>query len=206
MDMIKPVIDRVVEAHCQDDIPENWELQEVADYVNSKLLDEGSVTRDDLWGKEIPEMADFIFEKVKARYDQREERIGSELVREFEKVIVLRSVDSKWMDHIDAMDQLRQGIHLRAYGGTDPLREYQFEGFEMFNAMTAAIQEEVATYVMKAHIEANQERQAVVEESKITTNSEPAEKKPVHVGEQIGRNDPCPCGSGKKYKHCHGQE
>lgn len=206
MDMIKPVIERVVEVHCQDDIPENWELQEVADYVNSKLLDEGSVTRDDLWGKEIPEMADFIFEKVKARYDQREERIGSELVREFEKVIVLRSVDSKWMDHIDAMDQLRQGIHLRAYGGTDPLREYQFEGFEMFNAMTAAIQEEVATYVMKAHIEANQERQAVVEESKITTNSEPAEKKPVHVGEQIGRNDPCPCGSGKKYKHCHGQE
>lgn len=206
MDMIKPVIERVVEVHCQDDIPENWELQEVADYVNSKLLDEGSVTRDDLWGKEIQEMADFIFEKVKARYDQREERIGSELVREFEKVIVLRSVDSKWMDHIDAMDQLRQGIHLRAYGGTDPLREYQFEGFEMFNAMTAAIQEEVATYVMKAHIEANQERQAVVEESKITTNSEPAEKKPVHVGEQIGRNDPCPCGSGKKYKHCHGQE
>lgn len=187
----------MVEAHCQDDIPENWELQEVADYVNSKLLDEGSVTRDDLWGKEIPEMADFIFEKVKARYDQREERIGSELVREFEKVIVLRSVDSKWMDHIDAMDQLRQGIHLRAYGGTDPLREYQFEGFEMFNAMTAAIQEEVATYVMKAHIEANQERQAVVEESKITTNSEPAEKNRRHVGEQIGRNDPCPCGSGK---------
>lgn len=206
MDMIKPVIERVVEVHCQDDIPENWELQEVADYVNSKLLDEGSVTRDDLWGKEIPEMTEFIFEKVQTRYNEREERIGSELVREFEKVIVLRSVDSKWMDHIDAMDQLRQGIHLRAYGGTDPLREYQFEGFEMFNAMTAAIQEEVATYVMKAHIEANQERQAVVEESKITTNSEPAEKKPVHVGEQIGRNDPCPCGSGKKYKHCHGQE
>jgi len=206
MDMIKPVIERVVEVHCQDDIPENWELQEVADYVNSKLLDEGSVTRDDLWGKEIPEMTEFIFEKVQTRYNEREERIGSELVREFEKVIVLRSVDSKWMDHIDAMDQLRQGIHLRAYGGTDPLREYQFEGFEMFNAMTAAIQEEVATYVMKAHIEANQERQAVVEESKITTNNEPAEKKPVHVGEQIGRNDPCPCGSGKKYKHCHGQE
>ncbi|GIO33309.1 MULTISPECIES: preprotein translocase subunit SecA [Paenibacillus] len=206
MDMIKPVIDRVVEAHCQDDIPENWELQEVADYVNSKLLDEGSLTRDDLWGKEIPEMEELIFEKVKTKYDEREERIGSELVREFEKVIVLRSVDSKWMDHIDAMDQLRQGIHLRAYGGTDPLREYQFEGFEMFNEMTASIQEEVATYVMKAHIEANQERQAVVEESKISTNGEPTEKKPVHVGEQIGRNDPCPCGSGKKYKHCHGQE
>ncbi|WP_136607120.1 preprotein translocase subunit SecA [Paenibacillus dokdonensis] len=206
MEMIKPVIDRVVEAHCSDDIPENWELQEVADYVNSKLLDEGTVTRDDLWGKEIPDMEEFIFNKVTTKYDEREERIGSELVREFEKVIVLRSVDSKWMDHIDAMDQLRQGIHLRAYGGTDPLREYQFEGFEMFNAMTASIQEEVATYVMKAHIEANQERQSVIEESKVSTNGEPAEKKPVHTGDQIGRNDPCPCGSGKKYKHCHGQE
>lgn len=206
MEMIKPVIDRVVEAHCSDDIPENWELQEVADYVNSKLLDEGTVTRDDLWGKEIQEMEEFIFNKVTTKYDEREEKIGSELVREFEKVIVLRSVDSKWMDHIDAMDQLRQGIHLRAYGGTDPLREYQFEGFEMFNAMTASIQEEVATYVMKAHIEANQERQSVIEESKVSTNGEPTEKKPVHTGDQIGRNDPCPCGSGKKYKHCHGQE
>ena len=100
------------------------------------------------------------------------------------------------MDHIDAMDQLRQGIHLRAYGGTDPLREYQFEGFEMFNAMIATIQEEVATYIMKAQIATNQERQAVVDENKVSTNSdEPAEKRPVQVAEQIGRNDACPCGA-----------
>ncbi|HEY2492056.1 MAG TPA: preprotein translocase subunit SecA [Paenibacillus sp.] len=205
MEMIKPVIDRVVAAHCVDDIPENWELQEVADYVNSKLLDEDAVTRDDLWGKEPDEIVEYIFDRVVTKYNEREERIGSELVREFEKVIVLRSVDSKWMDHIDAMDQLRQGIHLRAYGGTDPLREYQFEGFEMFNEMTANIQEEVSTYVMKAQIEGNQERQPVIEENKISTNGEPAEKNPVHVGQQIGRNDPCPCGSGKKFKQCHGE-
>lgn len=163
------------------------------------------LTRDDLWGKEVEEIIEFIFARVLEKYAAREERLGAELVREFEKVIVLRSVDSKWMDHIDAMDQLRQGIHLRAYGGTDPLREYQFEGFEMFNAMTANIQEEVATYIMKAHIEANQERQSVVEEDKISTNAEPAEKRPVHVESTVGRNDPCPCGSGKKYKNCHGQ-
>ncbi|MEF2968108.1 preprotein translocase subunit SecA [Paenibacillus sp. M1] len=205
IDMIKPVIERVVEAHTADEIPENWELQEVADYVNSKLLDEGAVTKDDLWGKEPNEIVDFIFEKVMVKYDAREEAMGPEMVREFEKVIALRAVDSKWMDHIDAMDQLRQGIHLRAYGGTDPLREYQFEGFEMFNQMIASIQEEVATYIMKARVESNQERQAVVDESKISTSGEPAEKRPVHRGEQIGRNDPCPCGSGKKYKHCHGQ-
>jgi len=206
MEMIKNVVDRVVAAHCVDDIPENWELQEVADYVNSKLLDVDVITRDDLWGKELEEIVDYLFSRVEAKYNEREERIGEELVREFEKVIVLRSVDSKWMGHIDAMDQLRQGIHLRAYGGTDPLREYQFEGFEMFNEMTANIQEEVATYVMKAQIEGNQERQAVVEENKVSTNGEPAVHNPIHVGQQIGRNDPCPCGSGKKFKQCHGQE
>ncbi|MGQ3480913.1 preprotein translocase subunit SecA [Paenibacillus sp. TY11] len=176
-DMIKPVIERVVEAHCGDDIPENWELEEVAEYVNNNLLEENSLTRDDLWGKEKEEMVDMIFEKVSNRYHSREEMIGEDMVREFEKVIVLRAVDSKWMDHIDAMDQLRQGIHLRAYGGTDPLREYQFEGFEMFHAMIASIQEEVATYIMKAQIESNQERQAVIDEDKISTSGEPAAPK-----------------------------
>ncbi|RGL38319.1 preprotein translocase subunit SecA [Paenibacillus polymyxa] len=176
-DMIKPVIERVVEAHCGDDIPENWELEEVAEYVNNNLLEENTLSRDDLWGKEKEEMVDMIFEKVTNRYHSREEMIGEEMVREFEKVIVLRAVDSKWMDHIDAMDQLRQGIHLRAYGGTDPLREYQFEGFEMFHAMIASIQEEVATYIMKAQIESNQERQAVVDEDKISTSGEPAAPK-----------------------------
>ncbi|KAF6656830.1 preprotein translocase subunit SecA [Paenibacillus polymyxa] len=176
-DMIKPVIERVVDAHCGDDIPENWELEEVAEYVNNNLLEENTLSRDDLWGKEKEEMVDMIFEKVTNRYHSREEMIGEEMVREFEKVIVLRAVDSKWMDHIDAMDQLRQGIHLRAYGGTDPLREYQFEGFEMFHAMIASIQEEVATYIMKAQIESNQERQAVVDEDKISTSGEPAAPK-----------------------------
>ncbi|MGN8230734.1 preprotein translocase subunit SecA [Paenibacillus polymyxa] len=176
-DMIKPVIERVVEAHCGDDIPENWELEEVAEYVNNNLLEENTLTRDDLWGKEKDEIVDMIFEKVTNRYHSREEMIGEDMVREFEKVIVLRAVDSKWMDHIDAMDQLRQGIHLRAYGGTDPLREYQFEGFEMFHAMIASIQEEVATYIMKAQIESNQERQAVIDEDKISTSGEPAAPK-----------------------------
>ncbi|WDM21631.1 preprotein translocase subunit SecA [Paenibacillus polymyxa] len=176
-DMIKPVIERVVEAHCGDDVPENWELEEVAEYVNNNLLEENTLTRDDLWGKEKEEIVDMIFEKVTNRYHSREEMIGEDMVREFEKVIVLRAVDSKWMDHIDAMDQLRQGIHLRAYGGTDPLREYQFEGFEMFHAMIASIQEEVATYIMKAQIESNQERQAVIDEDKISTSGEPAAPK-----------------------------
>lgn len=207
LDMIKPCIERVVDAHCnEDDIPENWDLEEVVNYIHRQMLDEGTVTKEDLWGKEKEEIKEFLFDKVMAKYTEREERIGPELVREFEKVVVLRAVDSKWMDHIDAMDHLRQGIHLRAYGGTDPLREYQFEGYEMFNSMVASIQEEVSTYIMKAQVEQNVERQAVVEESKMSTNAEPAEKRPVVRGEVVGRNDQCPCGSGKKYKQCHGKQ
>lgn len=182
LQMIKPCIERVVEVHCGDDIPENWELQEVADYVNNNfLVEEKHVSKQELEEKEKEEMINYLFERVELYYLQREKEIGEVTIREFEKVVVLRAVDRKWMDHIDAMEQLRQGIHLRAYGGTDPLREYQFEGFEMFNQMVADIQEEVAGYVMRAQIqsESQQERQAVVDTSKVSTNSsETAEKRP----------------------------
>jgi preprotein translocase subunit SecA len=204
--MIKSVIERIVEAHCPEDlVPEEWNLQAIVDYANGTFLYEGQLTADELWGKEKEEIIAYIWELVTRIYNEREEMIGSEFMREFEKVIVLRAVDSKWMDHIDAMDHLRQGIHLRAYGGTDPLREYQFEGFEMFNAMIQSIQEEVATYVMKAHVEMNLERQAVAEGQAVTSNGEPAPKKPVQAPSKIGRNEECPCGSGLKYKNCHGK-
>lgn len=97
------------------------------------------------------------------KYNEKEENFGTEQMREFEKVIVLRAVDSKWMDHIDAMDQLRQGIHLRAYAQTNPLREYQMEGFAMFEHMIESIEDEVAKFVMKAEIESNLEREEVVQ-------------------------------------------
>lgn len=178
LDMIRGTIERVVEAHTGDDIPENWDLDQVAEYINAKLLEEGEITRDELWGKESSEITEYLYDKVEQRYNEREASLGEAMVREFEKVIALRAVDRKWMDHIDAMDQLRQGIHLRAYGGTDPLREYQFEGYEMFNQMVAGIQEEVATYIMKARVESNQQREAVIDEKKISTNSPTPEKKP----------------------------
>ncbi|XEC95386.1 preprotein translocase subunit SecA [Paenibacillus tarimensis] len=206
LEMIKPVVERIVDAYCPgDEVPEDWDLQAIVDYVHANLLQEGSLTKDDLWGKEKEEINGFILDKVNKLYDLREEEIGPETMREFEKVVVLRAVDSKWMDHIDAMDQLRQGIHLRAYGGTDPLREYQFEGFEMFKAMIESIQEEVAKYIMKAHVESNLERKAVAEGQAVDNKGEPQEKKPVKREERVGRNDPCPCGSGKKYKVCHGK-
>lgn len=201
--MINDTISRIVQAHCSDDqVPEEWDLQAIIDYGNGTFLHEGQLTAEELWGKEKDEMIEYIQALVKRIYEEKEAQFGPEFMREFEKVIVLRAVDSKWMDHIDAMDQLRSGIHLRAYGGTDPLREYQFEGFEMFQEMIESIQEEVSTYIMKSQVEMNQERQAVVEGQAVDPKAEP--KGPVKREENIGRNDLCPCGSGKKYKQCHG--
>ncbi|WP_274362532.1 preprotein translocase subunit SecA [Paenibacillus thermotolerans] len=202
--MIDSVIERIVNAHCQDDdVPEDWDLDAIIEYGNGNFLHEGQVTREQLEGKEKDEIVQFLKGMVRITYHQRESQLPEEFMREFEKVIVLRAVDSKWMDHIDAMDQLRQGIHLRAYGGTDPLREYQFEGFAMFEEMIAAIQEEVAKYITKAQVEANLKRQEVAK-GQAVNSKEPQVKRPVKAENQIGRNDLCPCGSGKKYKNCHG--
>ncbi|CAM3554092.1 preprotein translocase subunit SecA [Aeromicrobium ponti] len=207
--MIMTSIQRNVEAYAPGhEDEENWNLQGIIDYVNGNLLHEGDLTVNDIRGKDTEEIAETIFAKVKERYDEKEQMLQPEQMREFEKVIVLRAVDSKWMDHIDAMDQLRQGIHLRAYGQTDPLREYQAEGFAMFENMIAAIEEDVAKYIMKAEIRNNLERQEVAKGQAVNPkeDGEKVKKKPVVKQMDIGRNDPCICGSGKKYKNCCGAE
>ncbi|MED4968237.1 preprotein translocase subunit SecA [Parageobacillus toebii] len=206
--MIQSVIERVVNAHTpKEELPEEWNLKGIIDYINANLLPEGDVTVNDLRGKEPEEMIELIWEKVKARYDEKEQQIPPEQMREFERVIVLRAVDMKWMDHIDAMEQLRQGIHLRAYGQTDPLREYQMEGYAMFENMIASIEEEVAKYIMKAEIHSNLERQEVAKGEAVHPKEGEGEvkRKPYRKAVRIGRNDPCICGSGKKYKHCCGK-
>ncbi|MED3574784.1 preprotein translocase subunit SecA [Cytobacillus praedii] len=185
---------------------EEWNLPGLIDYVNGNLLHEGDITVDDLRGKDTEEIIEAIFTKVKERYDEKEELLQPEQMREFEKVIVLRAVDTKWIDHIDAMDQLRQGIHLRAYGQINPLQEYQHEGFAMFENMIAAVEEDVAKYIMKAEIRNNLERQEVAKGQAVNPkeDGEKVKKKPVVKHLDVGRNDPCICGSGKKYKNCCG--
>jgi preprotein translocase subunit SecA len=206
--MIMSHVERLVNLHCPDEVvQEEWDLAALIDHCNGTFLHEGQLTEKDIWGKDREEILEVFRELVERLYTEREALMEEADFREFEKVVVLRAVDSKWMDHIDAMDQFRQGIHLRAYGQTDPLREYQMEGFEMFNEMIAAIEEEVATYIMKANIGSNLERQEVAKGQAIVPSDEPAPKKPIRRQEpKIGRNDPCYCGSGKKYKNCCGQE
>ncbi|MCE4051618.1 MULTISPECIES: preprotein translocase subunit SecA [Bacillaceae] len=206
--MIKSSLERHVAAHTPDsEDQENWDLQAVLDYANGNLLQEGELELNDIRGKDGDEIVETIMEKVLRHYDEKEEKLTTEQMREFEKVIVLRAVDSKWIDHIDQMDQLRQGIHLRAYGQIDPLREYQSEGFAMFEQMVLSIEEDVAKYIMKAEIRENLQREEVMKGQAVNPKEEgekKPKKKPVMKKLDVGRNAPCFCGSGKKYKNCHG--
>lgn len=206
--MIVSALERVVTTHTQDDDEDKWDYKAIVDYVTGNLLEPNDISEDDLKGKDQEEITEWIMEKVKARYDEKEQELTEEQMREFEKVILLRTVDTKWMDHIDQMDQLRQGIHLRAYGQNDPLREYQLEGFAMFESMIQSIEEEVAKYIMKAQIRDNLQRQEVVKNTQAVSGDQEEKKKtrkPFVKQNNVGRNDPCPCGSGKKYKNCHGK-
>ena len=209
LDMAKELIRRVVEVHAPEkDLPEEWNLEPILDFAEATLFPEGTVTIEDLEECEEPkEIVDKLFKATLHHYEMREKEIGFDRMQEFSKVVILRTVDRKWMDHIDAMDQLRQGIHLRAYGQTNPLREYQFEGFEMFEQMVHEIQEEVVKYVMKASVGENLEREEVAVNKRASAGGSPhsreeAPKRQPVRREKVGRNQPCPCGSGKKYKHC----
>jgi preprotein translocase subunit SecA len=208
--MIKLVIESQVQAHTPErEVPEEWDLQGVIDYLNAKVFDEGTLALSDLDGKDPEEMIEDLYEKAIARYDEKEEQFTPDRMREFERVITLRTVDTKWMDHIDAMEQLREGIYLRAYGQVDPYRAYNIEGFKMFEEMVASIDEEIVNFLMKAEIrEEPIQRERVTHGLRVISggqDDEPAKKQPVKRKVHVGRNDPCPCGSGKKYKNCHGK-
>ncbi|MHC8517553.1 preprotein translocase subunit SecA [Sporosarcina sp. ITBMC105] len=205
--MLTSVIERVVAMHAPDEKDAEWKLKGLEDFLGANLLPEGALTAADMEGKSEEELNKLIHDAVIERYNEKEAEMSEERMREFEKVVLLRAIDSKWTDHIDAMDQLRHGIHLRAYGQTDPLRAYQAEGFAMFEDMVTAIENDASKYVMKAEIRNNLEREEVAKGQAVNPkeDGEKVTKKPVRRAVNIGRNDPCPCGSGKKYKNCHGK-
>ena len=152
------------------------------------------------------EVIDAVYNLAKKIYEEKENMVGSERMREIERVILLQAVDSYWIDHIDAMDQLRQGIGLRAIGQQDPVVAYKLEGFDMFDNMTKAIQEDTVRYLYNFTIEEPIQRKQVVDVEKISSNADEDQgNKPVKKDEETGRNDECPCGSGKKYKKCCGR-
>jgi len=208
LNMIETVVENQVELHTQDEDNANWELDGLNEYIHANLVESEYLTRSDLSDQSPEALVSLIMDKVREKYDVKEQDMGEERMREFEKVILLRVVDTKWMDHIDQMDQLRQGIHLRAYAQNNPLNEYRMEGFNMFEAMVQSINEDVARYVMKAQVRENLQRQEVAKNATAVSGDDgkkQKKKQPFVKSDSIGRNDPCPCGSGKKYKHCHGK-
>lgn len=206
MDMLeKAVKDSISMFSGESTFSEEWDLAGLADYIESFYLPGTHLTPEELSELSVGEIEEILLEKAKALYESREEQFGSELMREIERAVMLQVVDSKWMDHLDAMDMLREGIGLRAYGQKDPLVEYRREGFEMFQAMIDSIQDDIIRYVMRV---APQVRNEVAEQPRNVTENryEGESKEPVHAGEKIGRNDLCSCGSGKKYKTCCGAQ
>ncbi|MDR3585371.1 MAG: preprotein translocase subunit SecA [Desulfosporosinus sp.] len=206
MDMLeKAVTDSISMFSGESSFPEEWDLSALADYVENFFLPAIHLNPEQLADMSREEIEEMLISKAKELYQSREEQFGSELMREIERAVMLQVVDSKWMDHLDAMDMLREGIGLRAYGQKDPLVEYRREGFEMFQAMIDSIQDEIIRYIMRV---TPQIREEVIEQPRNVTENlyegEPSE--PVHTGDQIGRNDLCSCGSGKKYKKCCGAE
>ncbi|HCX8928185.1 preprotein translocase subunit SecA [Staphylococcus aureus] len=208
--MLRSTLQRSINYYINtaDDEPE---YQPFIDYINDIFLQEGDITEDDIKGKDAEDIFGVVWAKIEAAY-QSQKDILEEQMNEFERMILLRSIDSHWTDHIDTMDQLRQGIHLRSYAQQNPLRDYQNEGHELFDIMMQNIEEDTCKFILKSvvQVEDNIEREKTTEfgEAKHVSAEDGKEKvkpKPIVKGDQVGRNDDCPCGSGKKFKNCHGK-
>ncbi|CEO31331.1 preprotein translocase subunit SecA [Paraclostridium sordellii] len=201
--MISSIIESAYDVYVTD---QGFDLHAYKEYLYHTFMPKGSLEVEELESMKKEDLINAVYEIAKKIYELKEESVTSERMREIERVILLQAVDSHWIDHIDAMDQLRQGIGLRAIGQQDPVVAYKLEGFDMFDNMTKAIQEDTVRYLYNFTIEEPIQRKQVVDVDKISSNVEEGQgKKPVKKEEEIGRNDECPCGSGKKYKKCCGK-
>ncbi len=206
INMIKEVIERSVNLYTgESDLPEEWDINNLNEFLKPIFHKIAVIISDeDKENLKWQDLIDKLFNEAKEIYQAKENEFGSEQMREIERIITLRMVDQHWMDHIDNMDQMRQGISLRAYAQRDPLVEYKFLSYDMFEEMSNNIQLDTVRGLFNVRIETPPEREQVAKET--STNAEPSEKVPVQRKQaKIGRNDPCPCGSGKKYKQCCGK-
>ena len=185
--------------------PENWNVGGLLEFLESVCLlpEQVNYTNEELFDMSREGLIRELTDVANKNYQEKETELTSEVMREIERVALLRSVDSKWIEHIDAMDQLKHGIGLRAYGQQDPVMMYKFEGFDMFEEMIASIRESTLKLIFHAKVSAPVERVQVANPIKPSSDGTLA-KKQARSGDKVGRNDPCPCGSGKKYKKCCG--
>ena len=214
-DELKPIIIRMLEESIKENVDfycskavekSDWNIAGLREKYLGWLCSKTDFTEDNFDPEDVKEL---LIGRGKAIYAQREEEMGEELTRELERMILLRNVDSKWMDHIDAMDELKQGIGLRAYGQQDPVIAYKQESYDMFDEMTNSIREDTVKLMLTVRIRSEEEtrRERTVEitsESGASDGSEKGRTVRKSAKDKVGPNDPCPCGSGKKYKKCCG--
>ncbi|MGQ7354947.1 preprotein translocase subunit SecA [Streptococcus suis] len=208
--MMKRTIERQVEGHFLGSKDEA--IDGIIKFAHTTLVEDGTLHAESFKSMNKKEIIDELYELALRVYDSQVKKLrDEERIREFQKVLILRVVDNKWTDHIDAMDQLRNAVSLRGYAQNNPIVEYQSESFNMFNDMIGAIEFEVTRLMMKAQIHDNIERERSVQESRTTAvknimPNQPVQTKDAVSFEGVDRNDPCPCQSGKKFKNCHGRK
>ena len=205
--MIKRTIGRVVDGHAR--AKQDEKLEAILNFAKYNLLPEDSISIEDLSGLSDKAIKEELFQRALQVYDSQVSKLrDEEAVKEFQKVLILRVVDNKWTDHIDALDQLRNAVGLRGYAQNNPVVEYQAEGFRMFNDMIGSIEFDVTRLMMKAQIHEQERPQAERHISTTATRNIAAHQASMPEDldlSQIGRNELCPCGSGKKFKNCHGK-
>lgn len=210
MDMITRVVDRTMVMYAPPEVySEEWDFPAMIAYAEEFYAPPNTLTVEYLQNLSREELGEYLNKLAVDYYEQREEMVSPGIMRELENLVMLKVVDSHWMEHLDAMDMLREGVGLRAYGQRDPLVEYKLEAYDMFQAMIDAIQDDVVRYMYRVNIVTQPKVEDHLQNAKVNNpgdDSDAETKKPVVKGETIGRNDPCPCGSGKKYKNCCGIE
>jgi len=219
--MYQRVVEDVVDLYLSKDLHrEEWDLQGLLKYFEQYNLSK-KIKPADIEDLSREEISDKLYRLGVQSYEEKEESLGKELMLDLCKFVTLRTIDRKWMNHLDNMDELKQGIGLRAYGQRDPLTEYKFESYDMFNEMTSSIREDVLISLFRIQLRKDsisldpiaeqnlkyQQERSQMERSQLRTNQAGGEVKaqPIVKPEKIGRNEPCPCGSGKKYKKCCGR-
>ncbi len=202
--MFKEYITGMVNGHMIETakLSEN-DYKEIVEASNENLLKNYRINLSEINGKKSDEVIEIIYSNVLKDYEEKLKDVPYEVVDEFEKTIALKVIDSHWMEHISTMSHLREGIGLRGYANENPLQAYTMEGFQLFDDMMMAINKEVSMYLLKSEIRQNLERKEVVKH--VITNDSKDTVKVQKKSSKVGRNDPCPCGSGKKYKQCCGR-
>lgn len=209
--MIESTVDNLIAAYCgESDLPDMWDWESMKAQAGDIFMikDELDISKDEMEDFTKDDLKERLMASATKAYEAKEAEYGSELMRELERIVLLRVVDEKWMDHIDAMDQLRTGVGMRAYGQHDPVVEYKFEGYEMFEEMVKNIQQDAVKMLLHVRIDrehAAPKREKVAEPVTASHGGDGPRKPVVRSSEKVGRNDPCPCGSGKKYKMCCGR-